>query len=297
MSKEFRDPSPYLRDRNIISISTYCASKNKLYARIISCQNQGGCQWHSEGKCLLADSRDFEFCPYGHVVTLEGYSKFSGFFSKWSAPIYAHPKFQKLKPAGVVRFCRIGEFVMLYPQFAGIAMQADRDADLKVADTNSPGVRSKFWIKRDECTPDFLDRLFSLEVRDRFGDIIPRYAERIVPSMIAEIKSKDPELFGRLAQAYPKYAGQASFKGQIAYIKTMRPGSRIKTNGGIFVLSDDRTELVCDDYRPAHQYPFDVSRSELQEKGLSVRCIFPVTDSMTAVIDDESQADENTRLY
>lgn len=284
MAKKFDNLEQYTSQDDIISIQLFGGRpfigerEKPLKAKIFHCSNKDNCSLLKHNMCLCLRANDYNYCPYGAVVEVPGCTSRARDYDRFRHFFRSHPAYSQLSYLDQsLLFAVIGDFYF----FHTVVFSVDNSLPIY-----EPGIEFKKFskytyilIKKENCTPSFLDVLFSFRVRGGLFCDVKKQDERMA-SLKAEILNKEPSLLRGCQLNITE-----SFIGKKAYIKTLKPGSILKHGGSEFVLSEDRAKLTCN--RVYGYNPFNAK---------FVRCELDVTDDMIYTITDNSQITTDTVL-
>lgn len=219
-------------------------------ADIIHCDHASECSFYKAGKCLRCRSfMTNNTCVYGKVETAHGYTSRAAKHSAWNHHFHSHPAYAKVHALDKdVTFGIVGDYYCFCTSYAGIKGKIYDEEHILCDDAWA--TNHTFFAKKEDVTADFLHKLFTAKPCSLMGGIITDYQKKIVPSMKAEIKMKAPELYAEYEKAYPEEA-EITYVGKRAYIYSLKPGCTLKKDGMSFILTEDRSKLICEEYRSA----------------------------------------------
>ena len=93
------------------------------------------------------------------------------------------------------------------------------------------------------------------------------------------------ELYAEYEKGFPEEAG-VTYIGKKAYIYSLKPGCILKKDGMTFVLTEDRSKLICEEYHSAFA-PFKAKKMYLE---------ITIEKDMVCEITSDEQIAEDTIL-
>lgn len=291
MAKTLGDLNQYTDKADIVSINIYggkslfkgCREEPKQ-ADIIHCDHAKQCSLYKSGNCLCCRSLGRSRCIYGKVERVQGYLDRAASNSAWCHHFRSHTAYGKLHlKKNDNHFAVIGDYYFFDTGFVGIKGQVYEKGEPLLREAWT--ANSMFFVKKEDCTADFLKDLFDAVPYALTGGKINKYQDVIVPSLKADIKKKAAELYAAFEKAYPEDAN-VTYVGKTAFIHTLKAGCTIHDRNGTFVLSKDRSELSCEAYKSAF-LPFGAKH---------ITATVKVTEDMTCVITSDDQVAEDTQI-
>lgn len=254
-------------------------------ADIIHCDHASECSFYKAGKCLkcrLPFSKND--CVYGKKETAYGYTSRAAKHSAWNHHFHSHPAYAKVHALdNDMTFGVVGDYYCFRTSYSGIkGMIYDEEHPLC---DDAWATNHTFFVKKEDVTADFLYKLFTMKPCSLMGGVIADYQKKIVPSMKAEIKMKTPELYAEYEKGFPEEAG-VTYIGKKAYIYSLKPGCILKKDGMTFVLTEDRSKLICEEYHSAFA-PFKAKKMYLE---------ITIEKDMVCEITSDEQIAEDTIL-
>ena len=248
---------------------------SKYLARVICCDHSSECSFFKEGKCLRKyDTVGRNQCPYGKVLSYEGYTPAARACNEWLHHFRSDEKYGALSNVGLDRhFGTMGEYYFFDTTYVSYK---SRNGEEPKFDTSYSPYDCNLFIKKDELSLDWLNELFSFSPRATFGyGEIAAYKKEVVPFLLWEMSNAAPDLYKSFIDKFPKYKEVSpNFRGRRAYIATLKGGTVIRNVRDDYVLSEDRTTLTCSDSKTS-LLPFGA-------KGATI--IIPVTPEMVCEI-------------
>lgn len=253
--------------------------ESPLRAEEVYCDRYNKCSLYKEGKCLkVSSSSDNIDCKYGELKSIKGYTskakKYYDFLEKYTEDTL----YKKLRYPSDCRVALIDNYVLLNLWLTRVN---NIDGEYVVKEAPLYGMGS--WIEKDKLTCDLLYKICNYGAKYHYEKAIREYREKHIPHMLLELKKLMPELYKEFIGRYPEFYNEPDYVGRKAFIKTLVKGSIIRDcHGNKFQFTGDK--LVCKEWKLSF-VPFDAGKAYIE---------IDVTDSMTYVIDDNTQADENT---
>ena len=273
--------------------SIFGGKEEPLVARYIHCDSSDKCSLYAEGKCLNVYCPLTEECPFGKMSSVKGYTSRAAKYYEFKNNIKQDPTYEKLNyPSDSSLVCIVNDTLII--RLKWVVVQpccAEKKYDYNDKIVNNKWVLSDPWkgsnkikkliITKEECTPEILNEFFSFVPYSLMGGRIDGYQEKIVPSIITELKRKIPEIYKNLIDKYPQYIKEDNWIGKTAYIYSLTDGSTLTTDRGAFIKDG---KYLIGNYRSSF-LPFGATTADLKIK---------ITEKMMYKIDDNSQVNENT---
>lgn len=252
---------------------------SKYLARVICCDHSSECSFFKEGKCLRKyDTVGRNQCPYGKVLSYEGYTPAARACNEWLHHFRSDEKYGALSNVGLDRhFGTMGEYYFFDTTYVSYK---SRNGEEPKFDTSYSPYDCNLFIKKDELSLDWLNELSSFSPRATFGyGEIAAYKKEVVPFMLREMSSVAPDLYKALIEKYPEYAHKLpNYVGKRAYVATLKGGTVLNNLGDKYILSEDRKTLTCTDCRH-NLFPFGAKSAKVViEVTPNLICEIPTND-------------------
>ena len=242
-----------------------------------TCNITEDCELYKSGKCacfryligpdLVCPNAKTDF-SFGPTKRAKSYESFKN-------------KFEKMFKDNVEEF---NKKLSRVPNYIFIPTGYLTSARTKIGDE----VINGHFIKEEEFTEDFIQRLVTFKPLPWFGDVvISDYPNKEVPKFVQQLKEVFPEIYKKWETKYPDTANEykdMSPVGRIAYIRTLPNGCEIKSPGGTFVKMGNL--LICENYRSA-LLPFNAKTAV---------CQIEITDNMSTTVKEDTLVDDNTEF-
>lgn len=264
--------------------SIFGGREKPLEADTIYCDSTDKCSLYHEGKCLRVRQFGNTVCKYGRTVQETGYTSRARKYEAFRSKYRNDECYSQLNSIGETYFAVIDDWLLF--KFSYVSVSTNKETgNLAINTENHFGSHFSF-IEKNKCTAEFLKKVFDSKPRTFFDNkIISDYRAKVIPEIMAGIKKEMPDLYQELISLDASLGNKPDYKGKTAFISTMVDGSELKDRkGNVFLLSNGK--LTCKNYN-SHLLPFNSRCAEI---------VIPVTEKMTYEIDDNSQADENTRF-
>lgn len=273
--------------------SIFGGKEEPLVARYIHCDSSDKCSLYAEGKCLNVYGLQLAECPFGKMSSVKGYTSRAAKYRTFKNNIQQDPTYRKLDyPSDSSLVCIVDNILIIRLKWVVVQpYNVDKKCDYNDKIINNKWMLSDPWkgfdrikkliITKEECTPEILNEFFSFVPYSLMGGRIDNYQEKIVPSIITELKRKVPEIYKSLVDKYPEYIKEDNWVGKTAYIYSLTDGSTLTTDRGTFIKDG---EYLIGTYRSSF-LPFGATTADIKIK---------ITEKMIYKIDDNSQVDENT---
>ena len=241
--------------------SVFGGREQPLYGHQVYCSCGRGCQFRQNGQCVCVPSRmlALSWCPYGNEHTAKGYTSRAQRYFSFKMRYEDDPTYMALQGVGDMAYLRlVGDYAYLHLPELRIAADREgaegtrvgRDGQIRIGNPIFGGTET--WLKQGLIDVEAIIAICESVPRSSWtGERLDSYQEKTVPAFIEDLRIHWPAMYAELESARPDLCGrEVDYRGRKARIATLRAGIALPSFGGNkFVLSDDRTELRCDDFR------------------------------------------------